>query len=138
MYAIRSYYVKGLNLGADDYMTKPFDNMELLARVNALLRRNKRTEQEITFDDILINKEKRMVQKSGIFVELTMKEFDLLIYLFNNNGVALSRETILQSVWGYGFFGGTRTVDMHIKKIREKLNTSRIKTVYKIGYMIEI
>jgi len=129
--------VKGLNLGADDYITKPFEGIELLARVRALLRRAGKEAGTKGFEDIQLFFEQRRVFKSGEEIELTPKEFDLLRTLLENKGIALSRERLLQMVWGYDFEGNTRTVDMHIQRLRNKLKTDRIKTVYKIGYRLE-
>jgi DNA-binding response OmpR family regulator len=133
--------VKGLNLGADDFMTKPFEGVELLARIRSILRRAKKYSLENTkaeFDDIIILFEQRKVLKGGVEISLTPKEFDLLRIIYENRGIALSREKLLNIVWEYDFEGNTRTVDMHIQKLREKLQTQRISTVYKIGYRMEL
>ncbi|WP_102401534.1 response regulator transcription factor [Haloimpatiens massiliensis] len=129
--------VKGLNLGADDYITKPFEGMELIARINALFRRSDKEDNIKKFDNIEIHVEKRRVFKDGEEVELTPKEFELLKLLVDNKGIALSREKILELIWNYEYEGNTRTVDMHIQRLRHKLDTERIKTVYKIGYRLE-
>lgn len=129
--------VKGLNLGADDYMTKPFEGMELIARINALFRRSDKEDSIKKFDNIEIHEDKRRVFKDGEEVELTPKEFELLKLLVDNMGIALSREKILELIWNYEYEGNTRTVDMHIQRLRHKLDTERIKTVYKIGYRLE-
>jgi DNA-binding response OmpR family regulator len=128
--------VKGLNLGADDYITKPFEGVELVARVRAVLRRKGR-EVIDGFDDINVNIAERRVYKSGQEVDLTPKEYDLLILLLENRNIALTREKILDLVWGYEFEGATRTVDVHIQRLRSKLRTDRIKTIVKIGYRLE-
>lgn len=130
--------VKGLNLGADDYITKPFEGIELLARVNALLRRIGKQANKISFDDIEVFIDHRKVLKAGNEIDLTFKEFDLLRTLLENKGLALSRKKILELVWDYDFQGSTRTVDIHVQRLRSKLNTERIKTVYKVGYRLEI
>jgi two-component system, OmpR family, alkaline phosphatase synthesis response regulator PhoP len=129
--------VKGLNLGADDYMTKPFEGIELIARVKALLRRSVKEERIKEFEDIKLCTEQRKVFKAGIEVELTPKEFELLNILVDNKGIALSREKLLELVWDYDFEGNTRTIDMHIQRLRTKLRTDKITTVYKLGYRLE-
>lgn len=129
--------VKGLNMGADDYITKPFEGIELLARVNAVLRRTGKQSKTMTFDDIEILVDQRKVLKGGKEINLTLKEFDLLYILLQNKGIALSREKLLELVWDYDFEGNTRTVDIHVQRLRTKLGTDRIKTVYKVGYRFE-
>ena len=129
--------VKGLEMGADDYITKPFEAIELLARVKSVLRRTGKEKANITFDDIEIFLDQRKVLKGGKEIELTYKEFSLLQILVENRGVAMSREKLLEIVWGYDFPGNTRTVDMHIQRLRNKLGTDRIKTIYKVGYRLE-
>jgi two-component system, OmpR family, alkaline phosphatase synthesis response regulator PhoP len=130
--------VMGLNLGADDYMTKPFEGMELIARVKALLRRAVKEETVKGFEDIELFLQQRKVFKAGTELELTPKEFELLNILVDNKGIALSREKLLELVWDYDYEGNTRTVDMHIQRLRMKLKTDRIATVYKMGYRLEI
>jgi DNA-binding response OmpR family regulator len=129
--------VIGLNMGADDYMTKPFEGMELIARVKALLRRSSKEEKHTGFDNIKVSFEKRKVYKDGSEVDLTPKEFELLKVLVENKGIALSRERLLRLVWDYEYEGNTRTVDIHIQKLRTKLVTDKIATVYKMGYRLE-
>lgn len=134
--------VKGLDLGADDYITKPFGVMELISRVKALLRRTQsavREESQVQHGDILIDNDKHAVFLGGTPCELTFKEFELLKYLMLNKGIVLSREKIMNQVWGFEYEGESRTVDMHIKTLRQKLGTygSCIKTVRNVGYMVE-
>jgi len=129
--------VLGLNMGADDYMVKPFEGTELIARVKAVLRRVGKADNIKTFDDIQVYVERRKVYKAGNEIELTFKEFDLLVMLLENRGIALSREKLLELVWGYDYAGDTRTVDIHIQKLRSKLMTDKIETVYKLGYRLE-
>lgn len=131
--------IKGFRLGADDYITKPFDIVELVERVKAVLRRTKADAKCFAFDDIRIEFDNRRVYKAGKEVSLKPREFDLLEVLVNNRNLALSRERLLQLVWEYDFEGDTRTVDVHIQRIRQKLGISdRIQTVYKTGYRFEI
>lgn len=130
--------VKGLKMGADDYIVKPFESIELLARVEAVLRRYGKKKDILTFEDLEVHLEKMIVKKEGHIIDLTLKEFELLNLLIQNKGIALSREKILEKVWGYDYIGETRTVDMHIQKLRKKLNLEeQIKTVYKVGYRLE-
>lgn len=131
--------IKGLRLGADDYITKPFDIVELVERVKAVLRRTKADLKAFEFDDIRIEFNNRRVFKSGVEMELKPKEFDLLEALINNRNLALSREKLLRLVWDFDYEGDSRTVDVHIQRIRQKLGISnRIQTVYKTGYRFEI
>ncbi|HJA63621.1 MAG TPA: response regulator transcription factor [Candidatus Intestinimonas stercoravium] len=128
--------VKGLESGADDYVVKPFGIMELQARVKALLRRTGRnkTEEVIICGDLEIDPAAREVRKAGVPVELTYKEFELLKLLASRRGMVLSRDDILQAVWDYNFAGETRTVDMHVKTLRQKLGEGYIQTVRGVGY----
>ncbi len=131
--------IKGLNLGADDYITKPFEIRELIARIEAVLRRYNKGNEIQKIDDIEINIVSRIVRKNGFEVSLTPKEFDLLVLLVQNKNFALYRETIFEKVWGEDLEFETRTLDLHIQRLRKKLNLKeKIKTVYKIGYMLEI
>lgn len=133
--------VKGLDSGADDYMTKPFGIMELISRVKALLRRTSKAQDEtvIEYKNIVIDNDKRSVLADGSSCELTFKEYELLKYLLINKGIVLSRDKIMNQVWGFDYEGETRTVDMHIKTLRQKLGEygSIIKTVRNVGYMVE-
>lgn len=131
--------IKGLKLGADDYITKPFDIMELLARIEAVLRRNNKTNSKIHFKNIEIDKSSHIIKKNGLLVDLTKKEYDLLLLLLQNKNVALYREIIYERVWGDDFMGDTRTVDLHIQRLRKKLDLEEeIQTVYKVGYRFEV
>lgn len=136
--------VVGLELGADDYLVKPFSPRELVARVKALLRRAQPDTQEnaiIKIASFEIDESARRVDVAGKELELTPKEFDLLLYLIINKGQVIGRERILDKVWGYNYFGDLRTVDTHVKNLREKLgveNASYIKTVWGIGYKFEV
>lgn len=128
--------VKGLETGADDYVVKPFGIMELQARVKALLRRAGRPKAEsvLTCGDLEIDPAAREVRKNGQLVELTYKEFELLRLLCAHRGMVLTRDDILQAVWDYDFAGETRTVDMHVKTLRQKLGDGYIQTVRGVGY----
>ncbi|MDD3218541.1 MAG: response regulator transcription factor [Lachnospiraceae bacterium] len=131
--------VKGLRAGADDYITKPFDQIELLARIDAVLRRCGKLNKEVEIEDVRISYDCRKVYRQGTEVEFTSKEYQLLETLVQNQNIALSREKLLEIVWGYDYVGDTRTVDVHIQRIRKKLGwEQRISTVYKYGYRVEI
>ena len=132
--------VKGLDMGADDYISKPFGVMELISRVNAVLRRSgDEPNVKMEFSGLTLDHERREVRVGGEPVKLTFKEYELLYYLMLNAGIALSREKIMQSVWGFDFEGESRTVDMHIKTLRKKLGSSGglISTVRNVGYKLE-
>lgn len=131
--------VKGLHLGADDYLSKPFEVVELLARVEAVLRRYNKQEKLIQIDDVMIDTQSRKVVKAGIPVYLTMKEFDLLLLFVQNKNIALFRETIFERVWKSEYLGDTRTVDLHVQRLRKKIGwEQKIKAIYKVGYRLEV
>lgn len=130
--------IKGLKLGADDYIIKPFQIGELLARVEALLRRYGKINSKLTFADVEVDLVSRIVSKKGKPVRLTLKEFDLLVELLQNKNVALYREMLYEKVWGETYMGDTRTLDSHIQRLRRKLGWDKyIKTVFRIGYRLE-
>lgn len=130
--------VNGLKLGAEDYIVKPFEAIELLARIETVLRRYGKMKKNLEFKNITVSLEERVVKKDGRIIELTPKEFELLCVLIQNKNIALSRELLLEKVWQFDYFGGTRTVDIHIGILRKKLGLNdNIKTVYKIGYRLE-
>lgn len=134
--------VKGLDIGADDYMTKPFGVMELISRVKALLRRSTRGSEEsdkfLSLGSIVLDREKHAVFVENELCELTYKEYELLKLLLTNAGIVTSRDQILEKVWGTDFEGESRTLDMHIKTLRQKLKSagSMIKTVRNVGYIM--
>ena len=128
----------GFSLGADDYIIKPFEMLEMLARVEAVLRRTQTSASTFRLDKVLINFDSRQVYREQELLELTPKEYELLEVLVKNRNIALARERLLELVWGYDFEGETRTVDVHIQKLRKKTGwENRIKTVYKMGYRLE-
>ena len=126
----------GFRSGADDYVQKPFSPQILMARIKSILNRNDSATQEIESDGIRINKVEHQVYIDGEPIELSFKEFELLEYLLENKGVALSREKILNNVWNFDYYGDARTIDTHIKKLRSKLGTKGdyIKTIWGMGY----
>lgn len=131
--------ITGLTSGAWDYLTKPFEMLELIARVNLVLEKTQKENQGIWLGEVYVNLEARTVSKDGEEIELAKQEFELLEILIRNRNIALSREKLLDLAWGYDYMGDTRTVDVHITKLRKKLNLEQyIKTVYKTGYRLEI
>lgn len=137
--------VLGLELGADDYITKPFSVRELLARVKAILRRTKyqNIDNTFSFDDVTVNFQKHEVIKKGSKVDLTLKEFELLETLIRNKGRVLTRDYLLDKIWGYDYAGETRTVDVHIRHLRQKIedddrNPKFIETIRGVGYRFNV
>lgn len=131
--------VKGLHLGADDYIVKPFEIVELLARVEAVLRRYHKSDNNIEAGDVKIDTRSRCVMKNGRQVDLTMKEYELLLLFVRNKNIALFRETIFERVWQSEYLGDTRTVDLHVQRLRKKLGWEKtIVAVYKVGYRLEL
>ena len=133
--------VKGLDGGADDYITKPFGIMEFISRVKAVLRRSLKQEKDsLVFGEIFMDDKKRIVTVSGENCELTYKEYELLKYFMSNESMVLSREMIMDKVWGTDFEGESRTLDMHIKTLRQKLGDAGkyIKTVRNVGYKLDM
>ena len=127
--------VKGLRMGADDYLTKPFEIIELLARVESVLRRYHKTEQVLTEGDLVVDTASRTVTKKGETISLTKKEFDLLLLFVRNKNIALYRETIYERIWGGEYMGDSRTVDLHVQRMRKKAGLEeQIQTVYRVGY----
>lgn len=131
--------ITGLRLGADDYMVKPFEVLELLARIETVLKRYRTSGNVFNLDNLDVHIDEHVVLLNNEQIELTTKEFQLLELLILNKNIALSREKILELVWGYDYVGETRTVDVHIQRLRKKLDLNdRIITVYKIGYRLEV
>lgn len=130
--------VKGLQLGADDYLTKPFEIVELLARVESVLRRYNKIEKKIRIADIVIDTESRTVRKNDRPISLTIKEYEMLLMFVRNKNIALYRETLYEKVWESDYMGDTRTVDLHVQRLRKKLGWgNKIASVYKVGYRLE-
>ena len=133
----------GFEMGVDDYITKPFSPKEIVARIKAILKRSGKTDEAgrktIKIKGLEIDEDSRRVTVDGVPANLTPKEFDILVYMAKNKGVVLSREKILEKIWGYEFFGEDRTVDTHIKMLRNSIGPYRnlIKTVWSIGYKLE-
>ncbi len=131
--------VKGLKLGADDYLTKPFEIVELLARVETVLRRYHKNDQYIELYDVSIDTLSRIVRKDGKIINLTVKEYQLLLLFIQNKNIALFRDQIYKNVWDESYMGDSRTVDLHVQRLRKKLGwEDRITAVYKIGYRLEV
>ena len=130
--------VRGLKLGAEDYIVKPFEALELLARIEVVLRRSHKMQTVLKVGDLVLDEQGHMVTKNGKPVSLTPKEFDVLQFFMQHPNVAVTRERLLAAVWGYGFEGESRTVDIHIQQLRKKLNLHRqLVTVPKLGYRLE-
>lgn len=132
--------VTGLKLGADDYITKPFESIELIARIEAVLRRYEKPEDNIIESNgIRLDIHSHTVHKKGRLITLTSKEYELLKYFMENPNKVLTREVIINKVWGYDFYGGTRTVDLHVKRIRTKADLyAEIRTVHRVGYIYRL
>lgn len=132
--------VKGLDMGADDYITKPFGVMELISRIKAVLRRTQTQKvNTVSLDEITIDEERHIVYINGEQVELTYKEYEILKLLIINKGIVLTRDRLMENIWGYDFEQGNRTVDVHIQSLRKKLGPSgdHIKTIRHVGYKID-
>lgn len=130
----------GFDLGIDDYVTKPFSPKELIARIKAVMKRNDKEEVVYTYEDLVIDYKAHSVKINDEIIKLTPKEYDLLVYFVKNQNIALSREQLLSNIWGYDFFGDDRTIDTHIKMLRNNLGKYRdlIVTVRAVGYKFEI
>lgn len=130
--------VKGLKLGAEDYIVKPFEAVELLARIEVILRRRNKNKTVLKYGDIVVDISKHIIKKQGEEITLTPKEFELIIFFMQNLDIALTRERLLSAVWGYDYMGETRTVDTHVQQIRKKLSLQdSLITVPKLGYRLE-
>ena len=130
--------IQGLKMGADDYITKPFQSGEVIARMEAVLRRYGKSRKKLSFAGVTVDLESRKAYQDGAEVELTVKEFDLLVELIQNKNVAQYRDRLYEKVWNEPFLGDTRTLDTHIQRLRKKLGwEERIKTVFRIGYRLE-
>ena len=130
--------VKGLNLGAEDYIVKPFEIVELMARIQVVLRRYHKDATKLVFGDIVLNTENRTVCRNGQEIVLTPKEFTLLELLVRNKNMTLFRDKIYELVWENDSYGDTRTLDLHVQRLKKKLGlTEKLKTIYKVGYRLE-
>ena len=130
--------VKGLRLGAEDYIVKPFEAVELLARIEVVLRRVHKSNSLLTYDDIAVDVDRHTVTKGGTAITLTPREFELLVFFMQNVDIALTRERLLASVWGYRFEGESRTVDIHVQQLRRKMGLKgKLITIPKLGYRLE-
>lgn len=131
--------ITGLKLGADDYMVKPFATIELLTRIETVLKRYKASGHVFGLDNLEVRFDEHLVLLNNEQIELTTKEFMLLEILIRNKNIALSRDKLLELVWGFDYMGETRTIDVHVQKLRKKLHLEdRIKTVFKVGYRLEV
>ncbi len=131
--------VKGLKLGADDYLVKPFDVVELVARVEAVLRRYNKADQRLVVGDVVVDLDAHRVKKAGRLVDLTNKEYGLLVLFMKNQNVALFRETLYEKVWEGEYFADSRTLDLHVQRLRRKLGWEHnLVAVYKVGYRLEV
>ena len=130
--------VKGLRLGAEDHIVKPFEAVELLARIEVVLRRTNAGRQQLAYDGILVDLQKHVVTKNGERVPLTPKEFDVLVFFMQNVDIAITRERLMAAIWGYEFEGESRTVDIHVQQVRRKLDLKgKLVTIPKLGYCLE-
>ena len=130
--------VKGLNLGAEDYIVKPFEISELLARINVVLRRYHKNEQILAFHNLIIDLDKHCVTRENELIDLTPKEFELLVYFVRNKDIVLHRDAIYEAVWETEYDGNTRTLELHIQRLRNKTGLEKhLKTLYKSGYRLD-
>lgn len=130
--------VKGLKMGAEDFIMKPFEALELLARIEVVLRRFKKESNTIILGNVIIDTDRHLVKGDNVKIDLTNKEYDLLLFLAKNRNKAISREALIEEVWGVNFNGEVRTVDIHIQRLRKKIGSYiNISTVYKYGYRLD-
>jgi len=130
--------VKGLRLGAEDYIVKPFEALELLARIDVVLRRSHKTQNKLNYYDISVDIEKHVITKAGKPIQFTPKEFDVFVYFLQHQDIAISRERLLSNIWGYEFEGESRTVDIHVQQVRRKIGLqNKLITIPKLGYRLE-
>ena len=131
--------VKGLHLGAEDYIIKPFEIIELIARVETVLRRYNKISRYLSVYDIVVDTSSRVVKKNNEIINLTMKEYDLLVLFIRNKNIALFRDSIYENIWHESYLGDSRTVDLHVQRMRKKLGLEdKIVPLYKIGYRLEV
>ncbi len=130
--------VKGLRLGAEDYIVKPFEALELLARIDVVLRRSNKTQHMLSYESIEVDVDRHIITKNGEPVQLTPKEFDVVVYFLQHLDIVVSRENLLSNVWGYEYEGESRTVDIHVQQVRRKLELKdKLITIPKLGYRLE-
>jgi len=130
--------VKGLRLGAEDYIVKPFEALELLARIDVVLRRSHKTQNKLNYYDISVDIEKHVITKAGKPIQFTPKEFDVFVFFLQHQDIAISRERLLSNIWGYEFEGESRTVDIHVQQVRRKIGLqNKLITIPKLGYRLE-
>lgn len=130
--------VRGLRLGAEDYIVKPFEAVELLARIEVVLRRANKGESRLSYGNIIVDLDRHTVLQDGVEVQLTPKEFEVLAFFIKNQNIALTRERLLSAVWGYEFEGESRTVDIHVQQVRRKMGLKgKLITISKLGYRLE-
>lgn len=130
--------VRGLRLGAEDYIVKPFEALELLARIDVVLRRSNKTQNILTYENIVVDISRHTASQNGKEIQLTPKEFDVLVYFLQHTDIAITKECLLSNVWGYEFAGESRTVDIHVQQLRRKLNLKdKLITIPKLGYRLD-